>query len=415
MQSTFVEGGAGDRMLIVDGPLYMGDVIRTGPSGQAQITLLDNTKLVVGPNSYMTVDAFVFDSNNQAKKVTLNAVRGAFRFLTGTSRKDAYTIKTPTATIGVRGTEFDFSVAADRWPSPCMKAKHGSAIAVGNASCSAIHVRSRSPSASARCVRRFRSRSASSSLPRRSRSSTSRSACAAASGSIRQAAALRQPASDRAVPMSRPGGPASPRSVAMAEQARFLRSVERPSAARLHQSVAATATTVSAMVAKAARVRPKPAIPARVAVATATIIERTSLQSVRDAVSLGALAGWFGREIIGVTGPDVDREIRRGLDIDRRRELPARRCRKTLAAGAIRGLADCYAGSDARLAFHLGPSRKSPASPGSRGVSCSLCLGERLFLVDHPLFFGVLPVDAASIFRLWRKADVRTALPNVRL
>ena len=42
--------------------------------------------------------------------------------------------------------------------------------------------------------------------------------------------------------------------------------------------------------------------------ATATIIERTSLQSVRDAVSLGALAGWFGREIIGVTGPDVDRK-----------------------------------------------------------------------------------------------------------
>ena len=111
VQSTFVEGGAGDRMLTVDGPLYMGDVIRTGPTGQAQITLLDNTKLVVGPNSYMTVDAFVFDSNNQAQKVTLNAVRGAFRFLTGTSRKDAYTIKTPTATIGVRGTEFDFSVA----------------------------------------------------------------------------------------------------------------------------------------------------------------------------------------------------------------------------------------------------------------------------------------------------------------
>src|SRR5690606_8580793 len=33
-----------------------------------------------------------------------------FRFMTGTSRKDAYSINTPTATIGVRGTQFDISV-----------------------------------------------------------------------------------------------------------------------------------------------------------------------------------------------------------------------------------------------------------------------------------------------------------------
>lgn len=36
--------------------------------------------------------------------------RGAFRFFTGDGKKDAYSINTPTATIGVRGSEFDVTV-----------------------------------------------------------------------------------------------------------------------------------------------------------------------------------------------------------------------------------------------------------------------------------------------------------------
>mgnify|MGYP000518940481 CR=1 FL=1 len=103
-------GAAGDRDLAVDAPVFMGDVIRTGRAGEAQIRLIDDTKLVVGPNSYMTVDAFVLEQGDRASKVTLNAVRGAFRFITGNSRKEAYEIKTPVATIGVRGTQFDVSV-----------------------------------------------------------------------------------------------------------------------------------------------------------------------------------------------------------------------------------------------------------------------------------------------------------------
>jgi hypothetical protein len=108
-QMAAATGGAGDRTLVVDGPVYMGDVIGTGPKGLAQIHLRDDTMLVVGPNSYMTVDSFVF-SGAKATDISLNAVRGAFRFITGASAKSAYQIKTPTATIGVRGTRFDFSI-----------------------------------------------------------------------------------------------------------------------------------------------------------------------------------------------------------------------------------------------------------------------------------------------------------------
>jgi hypothetical protein len=108
--ATQAAGETGTRRLQTQAPVFRGDVIATGPSGEAQVRLLDQTKLVVGPNSRLEIDNFIYSGNGAAQQVSINAVRGAFRFITGHSQKTAYTIKTPTATIGVRGTEFDFNV-----------------------------------------------------------------------------------------------------------------------------------------------------------------------------------------------------------------------------------------------------------------------------------------------------------------
>ena len=56
IQSSEATGTAGRRMLVTSGPVYQGDNIRTGARGEAQIRLMDNTRLVVGPNSLMVVD-----------------------------------------------------------------------------------------------------------------------------------------------------------------------------------------------------------------------------------------------------------------------------------------------------------------------------------------------------------------------
>lgn len=109
-QAADVNRQAGQRPLQEQDPVFMGDVIKTNRIGGAQIRLSDNTKLAVGPNSLITIDRFVLDTETTAQQVSLNAVRGAFRFITGDSRKDAYTITTPTATIGVRGTMLDVSI-----------------------------------------------------------------------------------------------------------------------------------------------------------------------------------------------------------------------------------------------------------------------------------------------------------------
>ena len=110
VQSTAVEGAAGNRALQVDGPVFTGDLVKTDPAGQAQLMFRDGTRLVVGPGSELTIDSFVFADQSTAREFTINAVRGAFRFISGSSRKEAYSINTPTATIGVRGTALDLSV-----------------------------------------------------------------------------------------------------------------------------------------------------------------------------------------------------------------------------------------------------------------------------------------------------------------
>jgi hypothetical protein len=110
VQQANIDGKTGQLVIEPQQPVYSGDKIDTGPRGQAQIIFQDNTKLVVGPNSSMVIDAFVFDNNNTAKQFSINVVKGAFRFITGNSPKNAYKITTPTATIGVRGTEFDIAI-----------------------------------------------------------------------------------------------------------------------------------------------------------------------------------------------------------------------------------------------------------------------------------------------------------------
>ncbi len=101
------QADANNRTLVVNGPVFMGDVVKTGARGTAQILFLDDTKLAVGPNSDITIDKFVYSGGQTAKQVTINVSQGAFRFITGLSAKNAYTINTPTATIGVRGTKWE--------------------------------------------------------------------------------------------------------------------------------------------------------------------------------------------------------------------------------------------------------------------------------------------------------------------
>src|SRR5262249_5105383 len=94
--------------------LYTDEVVATDAKSMAQHSFLDQTSLSVGPKSEVKLDRFVFDPDRKQGDVVLKATRGAFRFITGSQDPRSYTLKTPVATIGVRGTIVDYSVGNGR-------------------------------------------------------------------------------------------------------------------------------------------------------------------------------------------------------------------------------------------------------------------------------------------------------------
>ncbi|TMV10400.1 iron dicitrate transport regulator FecR [Ruegeria sediminis] len=94
-----------------------GDAITTDGSGVVQIIFSDETKIAVGPNARMVLDVTMMRGNQAAKNFAVKALGGSFRFISGKSKKSAYSIETPTATMGVRGTIFDFWVLGQRQSS----------------------------------------------------------------------------------------------------------------------------------------------------------------------------------------------------------------------------------------------------------------------------------------------------------
>jgi hypothetical protein len=106
-------GPGGARKLSANSAVFENDKITVGV-GNAQIILNDGTRLVVGPSSSLLLDKFVMQgSSGKADSVGIKALRGTFRFITGKSKKSAYNIATSNATIGIRGTGFDYWVKSN--------------------------------------------------------------------------------------------------------------------------------------------------------------------------------------------------------------------------------------------------------------------------------------------------------------
>jgi hypothetical protein len=94
-------------------PLEQGARIATGPTGRARILLPDETIFTVGPNSNLILDEFVYDPTTDGGKVTVNALWGAFRLITGKiAAKDPGKMRVGVGGfyIGIRGTDFEMDL-----------------------------------------------------------------------------------------------------------------------------------------------------------------------------------------------------------------------------------------------------------------------------------------------------------------
>ncbi|TWO72262.1 hypothetical protein FN976_06035 [Caenimonas sedimenti] len=103
--------GQGPRTLGKGLELREGDRLTTSDGGSAVIKLQDGTRMTVRPNSELVLQEYRFkESAPQDNSFLMQLVRGGFRAVTGTIAKsspNAAKVQTNTATIGIRGTDFD--------------------------------------------------------------------------------------------------------------------------------------------------------------------------------------------------------------------------------------------------------------------------------------------------------------------
>jgi len=88
------------------------DVVKTR-DGKTAIQFVDETRVDVTENSKLVIDEFVYDPNTSTGKLALKASFGTVRYASGQIAKNSkqnVQIRTPTAVVGVRGTDFSLTV-----------------------------------------------------------------------------------------------------------------------------------------------------------------------------------------------------------------------------------------------------------------------------------------------------------------
>lgn len=89
--------------------VFSGDRIVSGRDSYVGIMLHDDTRLTIGPGSELLIREFEFNPNSYAGGLVVSFVKGTARVVTGLIGRHAperVRFHTPTATIGIRGTEF---------------------------------------------------------------------------------------------------------------------------------------------------------------------------------------------------------------------------------------------------------------------------------------------------------------------
>lgn len=121
----YVKNVKGDAMIIngiqqikadVGTPVLVGNKLKTGSNGSMGVTFKDNTVMSFGPNTELTVDEYLYSPNKGKLKLGATMAKGTLAYLSGAIAKikpDAVSVKTPTGTIGVRGTHFVVKVEED--------------------------------------------------------------------------------------------------------------------------------------------------------------------------------------------------------------------------------------------------------------------------------------------------------------
>jgi hypothetical protein len=96
----------------VDTPVEMQDTVTTARS-RVTLSFDDKTTVKITEQSKLVIDDFVYDPNKGTGKLAMRVALGTARYASGQIAKNnpqAVNVKTPTATVAVRGTDFSMTV-----------------------------------------------------------------------------------------------------------------------------------------------------------------------------------------------------------------------------------------------------------------------------------------------------------------
>lgn len=110
VNGTSVPGMPGTKALV-------GDTVVTGPGGYVRMEMTDGGEVVLRPDSQLKIESYRYTHEKPTEdSFVFSMLKGGLRTVTGLigkrGNRDAYELKTATATIGIRGTQFDLRVCA---------------------------------------------------------------------------------------------------------------------------------------------------------------------------------------------------------------------------------------------------------------------------------------------------------------
>jgi hypothetical protein len=89
------------------------EALETVDGGAALVRFIDDSTLAMGAKSKVVIDSFVFDPQKAEGNALIKISIGTLRYVTGAMPKGKTVIKTPTATLVLRGTDVTVHVHAD--------------------------------------------------------------------------------------------------------------------------------------------------------------------------------------------------------------------------------------------------------------------------------------------------------------
>ena len=111
--NSMIERQGGEELAVDQGTgVESYDTVKTA-NGRTAIQFVDDTRVDVTEHSKLLIDEFVYDPNTKTGTLSIKAALGTVRYASGQIAKNSrqnIKIKTPTATIAVRGTDFSMSV-----------------------------------------------------------------------------------------------------------------------------------------------------------------------------------------------------------------------------------------------------------------------------------------------------------------